>query len=1474
MHSGKGKSIAALILLAAMLLTLLPAGAVTAAPEDGAIDIKIYYSQKDINTTIAGRTIPAMVSDEQLEVSGDESFSALITPAAPTTVSSRNADERIAAYRLEPGTYFWRTFRTDGETKIQTAAGVFEVTADNATNDYYLCPIHITTANVGDTGDYHSKVRLFDLLSREVEPIWMADAGNRDMSTGETVYTGYYLCRQNGQKFSFRLEPENPDYADMDYEEVLSTGLPNALQMYRSVPVVKAGLKLKEITVKVTAGGPLLFFRKTGAHYTPFKIYPQELVASNQDGYDIYKVKLAQEAGFIAGGGDSPYVKTGGPLYYIITSPTGQTVSSLVINLQTPDEVMRTYENPYNNNLYLNINNARYLVKGADNDFNLVPLRAWQGLMYGETMANGFINPDFHAEVLNLGGADLTAVSDANPGRDSFTLASAAPGLSLVRVTYDPLQWYTYGDMQSPFIIPPNGEIVTPAWTDVYYPGIDPVHTGLFIVNTVADPAAANPANLQTNITAEEVGAYYFDQDLTDHAEYTFTPTADAGEISVRVHDPLHGASDLAAAWADEAQWTDYSPEADGAFTVNLKEGRNIVEVATSAQEFKQYYVVNAKGVTVNIANLGKPDWQKGENLSLGDTVQIVFTGVESAPTKLAGIYNPQRMDSVYDTSWGTTVRGWGSGYDVGDANYLSLTPGETGELRLFNGVLYSEGYGGTSGLHHSIGPEGFKPNLSAASVAGDYSTLPDITLFIEDGIFVAERRRDEYALLSNIYSSINGSSTNTLPLPGQAHYRNLDVPICRSVDGSEYSSTAVHLYGIKEGRVYIRNWLGSAPDDIVFARFLSHSEMTNNNALTGLSGPRRAEWDSGGDVEYAELVLAPAEDLGNPLTYTFRLITEEDYGRYPYIQDLRLNLDSRSDINYYSGRLLAVDENGDPATVDTAPESTNADSDDEKPVLSLGYGFLATRSSYISHVPYNVGSVTLSVHPFTEPNGQTTEVTVNGEPVVDEVSRPIPLSGEETVITVVGTAAAVDPVTNEKNSVEYTLKVLRDPAPVNFTVATVEGGRLSIRKPSGVRVIPNEDGTYPLPVTSGYSYIYERPGYVTVTGTFEVTAAMTAGTEITLAAPSVPVNQAAGQARVTVIAADETLFRDAAVSFDPATAPDLAGRGYLPYNPGGYTVLNALVDALESDHSLFVGLGGAGVDFTVTPVEGVLEEVAGVTLAEGESWICELGGAVIDDYAHTLVPPGADIVLYRSSGAADETLLRLTPGESSVPRGESVALTLTGRVGAGGPAAAVAGAAILIDRQPTDYVTDDAGQVTIDTSRLSLNYHTIEAALPDVPILNTSATIRVTKPADAAVTNTVSLRLIGAEPPEQEGYGPWFDYRNWIATDEYELTGESVTAADVFRAVTVRHGLETDIRFEGNYISAIQAPEEFGGEYLAESDAGGYSGWMYTVNGEYTDYGIAEQTVSPGDELVFHYSADPLREFNRHWLYVEDVNP
>jgi hypothetical protein len=128
----------------------------------------------------------------------------------------------------------------------------------------------------------------------------------------------------------------------------------------------------------------------------------------------------------------------------------------------------------------------------------------------------------------------------------------------------------------------------------------------------------------------------------------------------------------------------------------------------------------------------------------------------------------------------------------------------------------------------------------------------------------------------------------------------------------------------------------------------------------------------------------------------------------------------------------------------------------------------------------------------------------------------------------------------------------------------------------------------------------------------------------------------------------------------------------------------------------------------------------------------------------------------------------------------------------------------------------------------------------------------------------TASFRLIGSTLAELEdgdtidlGNGDYkgAEYVTWIATKSYTLPAGS-TVRDLFEMALTGAGL-TWKNPGGDYISTISAPEEYGGYELSEFTNGSRSGWMYTLNGDHALFGVSNQRLSQGDEIIFHYVND-----------------
>lgn len=103
---------------------------------------------------------------------------------------------------------------------------------------------------------------------------------------------------------------------------------------------------------------------------------------------------------------------------------------------------------------------------------------------------------------------------------------------------------------------------------------------------------------------------------------------------------------------------------------------------------------------------------------------------------------------------------------------------------------------------------------------------------------------------------------------------------------------------------------------------------------------------------------------------------------------------------------------------------------------------------------------------------------------------------------------------------------------------------------------------------------------------------------------------------------------------------------------------------------------------------------------------------------------------------------------------------------------------------------------------------------------------------------------------------------KTWIPLTAYEVDSPA-TVLDVFEKA-----LKDKYTFKnpgGNYITDIDG--------LAEFTNGSLSGWMYTLNGKHSSLGVAEQKVSNGDKIVYHYTDDyTVEQGSEKWNKKSDT--
>ncbi len=138
--------------------------------------------------------------------------------------------------------------------------------------------------------------------------------------------------------------------------------------------------------------------------------------------------------------------------------------------------------------------------------------------------------------------------------------------------------------------------------------------------------------------------------------------------------------------------------------------------------------------------------------------------------------------------------------------------------------------------------------------------------------------------------------------------------------------------------------------------------------------------------------------------------------------------------------------------------------------------------------------------------------------------------------------------------------------------------------------------------------------------------------------------------------------------------------------------------------------------------------------------------------------------------------------------------------------------------------------------------------------------------------TITVKFRLIGDTLHNSaSGHN---GYVNWIRTMSVTVP-EDATVYDAFAKALSQKGLRFEESLSG-YIGGIQAPAALGGYWLREFDNGPTSGWKYMVNGSYPDVGLRYYRLQNGDSVIWRYVddyTDPADNSTK-WQEAADVDP
>lgn len=1095
--------------------------------------------------------------------------------------------------------------------------------------------------------------------------------------------------------------------------------------------------------------------------------------------------------------------------------------------------------------------------------FDLVPLRAWQAIEDGTV--NEHNDPEWHYVVIG-GKSDVVSVEiteDDKIGQFGRIHANGK-GSALVAFYYDAVE---------------TGSI-TSGSSRYTYSALLPELTGIAVVRVGEETS-------QTEITSNidmiegrtvyyiksQTGADGVSYDMNDSAKYTFTPTAETNGntekiTSVRVLKPITVTdgklSSNPSNWLKGSSWKTYKANEteDGkqSFTINLSEGRNIIEI--KAGDATTYHVILARGLDVTVDNLYRP----GQNLTVGDTAKITIENMIPPLFKMAAIYNPAGVDFVCKAN-GTDYTSHFGQYMAGSSFILKLQDEDAGTYKITDGALTTHAWGATDGAHRKLTRNamtgywngGNNPDIDYGKMA----YLPEISFQVEANDEYEESVSRSAGLLKalGVFSQKEGNpmveGTSAMFASSHADVKqNNNRPI--SVTGSSALQRHIQvaadlLQKDENAKLLVRYWLGNDRNETIVQEidFSEAYQITNQMGAKVWQILGKSLACTGQDIANGtsrdiqiETIVVPGN--GSPMTYATYLYDsakkQQSVTGYFIPQNITISAAEESET---LGRWDGILEADDMEYEDSAGNIITQD---------LGYGFIGTEEHFTTSVPNGTDKILVNVEGAVLSNKSVLEsytVSVGDTTYGEEDEIPLEVGVNKLTVTCNGTYG---------KSRTYTIDVTRRTAAKQTTFKIPDGASVLVMQGSKV-MKANEDGTYTLE-NGTYTYHVSKSGYLTKTDNFKVTDEEP--NQVISVTDLEKVPEQSGTVSVQ-LAGQSTVFcptRDVEIQ---QTAEDLAANRYVQYNHGGYTVLHALLDAAKASGTEFECYRGKFVlvDDSFTESNG-----------KKAGWVCKVNGIECSDPANTLVSDKDKIELFYNSGWNGMQHAWLSPENGEVTRGESMELLLSGADvhESDGTATTIQGAEIYDGDTPVTtpdgeaiVTTDENGIVKIDTRTLTLGTHYFTAVKKDEDGHNiltaTLSAINVKKPDTSSADPTkteVTFRLIGDTKHGTEGSDneAVHAYTTWIATGTYTFDGNDVTVGQVFEAALKEAGLSYE-GLEKNYISAITAPETYGGYELREKDNGKNSGWMYTVNGVHPSDGLKNCYVDSGDEIIWHYVDD-----------------
>ena len=660
--------------------------------------------------------------------------------ATGATVSVGEPTSYAYTFTADAGTYLLTSYASDGTT----VNGTLEI---NVTNDaeqtftVQTCTAYVTNKNADGVAWEYGKDYTIDLA------VSGKDGSSRVITLGNSTTAGRKTFNVlNGDSYIASFVP-SADHAAEGYLPLEKTGTVTAN------PTISGAIPVGADLV-VTAPSDAQFVLATkSTHFVDYKtvepksvaeegankVYTYYLADAQQYNYRTWKEGGVTNAGVIKMFADEAKRPS-----LNFTSDDYATISPSYIDRDV------TSNSKYNvADIFVNINERGHLKLNQGDTFDAMAYRSWE-VIDGIT-SNYFIEPDYHYTILNLNGEkdnSVITVEQGQAGSHWATLKAVGNGTAIVLVTYDALVANQYTDAAKKDALGgQNWSAIWPENTAAYVVTVGQPSTAIIPNMTVN--AGKNTTNLKlagNNVDAECDVFYYLKGEAG--YKYTFAPE---GVAKVEIAYPTIGAQMATYNGFDSKG---VAMNADGSYTVLLKQGRQIVKL-TDASGNSEYQVLTAKEVSYTLSNLTNAE---SETFAAGDKVAVLFSTLYHPANKLAGIHNFNTTIEYGNLPEGVkAVKGKANQYQFAGTEtaqtYTVTLPadwdGET-PLTISGGALRLGGFGDPIGNHRGTSrANGRNANFTAVQNTSLLCVLPEITIPEPTALQIATLENDQLDYLA-----------------------------------------------------------------------------------------------------------------------------------------------------------------------------------------------------------------------------------------------------------------------------------------------------------------------------------------------------------------------------------------------------------------------------------------------------------------------------------------------------------------------------------------------------------------------------------------------------------------------------------------------------------------------------------------------------------------------------------------------------